>query len=445
MENDEHMTAPSATGYDEAVGELAANRRRIAIVGAGITGLALAHELARRGLDFVVLEAAPEAGGVMRSLRAGGQVLEMGPQRTRLTAHLSELIDEFDLRDELLLAPPGLPLFVFRNGRLRRVPFSLGEAIRTDLISWTGKLRVLLEPLTRGERTDESVADFLVRKFGWEPYQAMLGPLYGGLYASDPKDMLMRLTLRQALQHFGVRGSLLRAMAGRSGEDPAPACSFRGGMRALTDALHRRYRDRVRLNTPVLGAAWDGDRIVLDLGGDRLVCDELVLTSPADVTAGILNELAPDAAGRLARLTYNPLAVVHLRSDAALHGMGYQVAFGERLETRGVTFNASLFDRQGIYTAYLGGAKNPAFVRLPDIRIGAVAAAEFEHATGSAADVVHVARVRMPAWDRSWTALEGITLPAHVHLASNYESRAGVPGRLLRARQLAARLAGAHR
>lgn len=416
----------------------------IAIVGAGITGLTLAHELARHELDFIVVDASDQPGGVMRSIVVDGHLLELGPQRTRLTPVVESLVDELDLRDELITAPPGLPLLVYRAGKLRRVPFSLGAAFTTDLISWPGKLRILLEPLTGGARPDETVADFLTRKFGREPYLTMLGPLYGGLYASDPKDMLMRHSLSRALAEFGVEGSILRALvkralASRQPANRAPACSFRSGMGTLPTALYARYRDRVRLGTPVLGIREAGQRLVLETPEEIIECDDVVLTTPADVTAGLLREVAP-AAARLESLTYNPLAVVHLRADCTVQGMGYQVALDERIETRGVTFNQSLFGRDGVYTAYLGGARNPEFVKLPEIRIGAIAAAEFELVTGCAAEVINVARVRMPAWDRSWNALDGLELPPRIHLAANYESRAGVPGRIARARQVASRL-----
>jgi oxygen-dependent protoporphyrinogen oxidase len=414
----------------------------IAIVGAGITGLALAHELARRNREFIVLDAAFEPGGVMRTIEVDGSLLELGPQRTRLTPQLRALVAELGLGNELITAPPDLPLQVYRAGRLRRVPFSIGAALRTDLISWPGKLRILLEPLTGAARPDETVAAFLTRKFGDEAYRSFLGPLYGGLYASDPKDMPMRHSLSRALAEFGVEGSILRALVrrtrngARNGSQATPACSFRSGMGTLPAALHAAYRDRIQLGTPVLGVREAGGRLALLTPHGTIECDDVVLTTPADVTAGLLRELAPTAQ-RLEELTYNPLAIVHLRADCAVRGMGFQVAFGERLETRGVTFNDSLFNRTGVYTAFLGGARHPEFVRLPDLRVGAIAAAEFELVTGCPAEVLQVTRVRMPAWDRSWDALDGLEIHPRVHLAANYESRAGVPGRLARARQLA--------
>jgi len=416
----------------------------VVILGAGLTGLALARELAARGVDFLVLEAADEPGGVIRTVEAEGRLLELGPQRTRLTPQIAALIDALGLRDEVVTAPPGLPLWIYRDGRLRRAPFSLREAVGTDLLSWRAKARVLLEPLTGPEREGESVADFLVRKFGGEVYRSLLGPLYGGLYASDPSNMPMRHSLSAALRHLGVEGSLLVAMVrrGRGATEAAPACSFRGGLRALIDALHAAHRDRIRLGTAAhaVRAAGGGGYVVETTAGE-VEADAVVVTIPADRAAAVLRPVAPDAADRLSRLVYNPLAIVHLAAECDVRGLGYQVAFGERLATRGVTFNASLFGRADVYTAFLGGALRPEVPEWPDDRLGEVAATEFEEVTGRPARPLRVSRVRMPAWDRSWSALEGLALPPGVHLAANYESRAGIPGRLARARALAERLA----
>ncbi|HEX5724750.1 MAG TPA: FAD-dependent oxidoreductase, partial [Longimicrobiaceae bacterium] len=161
----------------------------IAIVGAGLTGLALAHELARLGAPHQVLEATGRPGGVIRSGRVEGHLLEWGPQRARMTAQMAALVRELGLGGEVVTAPRGLPLFVYRRGRLRRVPFSPAQLLRTDLLSPAAKLRLLAEPLTAGPRPGESVAGYLSRKLGRAAYEDLAGPLYGGLYASDPADM----------------------------------------------------------------------------------------------------------------------------------------------------------------------------------------------------------------------------------------------------------------
>ena len=159
------------------------------------------------------------------------------------------------------------------------------------------------------------------------------------------------------------------------------------------------------------------------------------------VESGLLGGAYPAAAARLSALRYNRLALVYLKAETRLRGLGYQVAFGESLETRGVTWNDSLFGRPGLYTAYLGGMKNPALCDWDDGRIAEIAREEFEVVTGYRAEVVHVSRTRIPAWDETWEGLEGVQWPRNLHFCSNYTARPGILGRIAEAKHLAATLA----
>jgi oxygen-dependent protoporphyrinogen oxidase len=373
--------------------------------------------------------------------------LDLGPQRIRLTADLREIVERIGLENELLFAPSGLPLWVYREGRLRKVPFTWRAALSTDLLSWRGKLRLLLEPFTGGVRHDETVADFFARKFGREAYRAFLGPLYGGLYASDPAHMRAGHGLTLTLRDFGVTGSLLLAAARRGlrARDRVPTVTFRAGLGALPGALAAAAGDRVRVASPVEALEQAGARWTLHLGGaaagQSLTVERVVLALPAAPAARLLERVAPAASAPLARLRYNPLAVVHLQSTCELTGLGYQVAFGEALETRGVTWNASMFGRDGVYTAYLGGMTHPELVSWDDERIAAVAAAEFRGVTGCESRALLVSRTSIPAWDESWEALAELKLPEGVETCASWSARPGIPGRLGHAKHLATHLA----
>ncbi len=415
----------------------------IAIVGGGLTGLALGYELSARGVPHVVLEASTRPGGVIRSRRVDGHLLEWGPQRARLTGGMRRLVADLGLEPHLLVAPSGLPLYVYTGGRLRRVPYSAAEFARTDLLSARGKARLLMEPLTRGTRPDESVAEYLTRKLGREAYEKLLGPLYGGLYASDPATMRVDLSLGHVLREFGIDRSLLLPLLRRGGRiSPPPACSFRHGLQMLPEALLESNRENVRLGTPVRGVRRRGGGYALTLDDGELEVETLVITTPADAASGLLVEVAPAAAAAIGTLRYNPLAVVHLHAPSEMHGLGYQVAFTERLATRGVTFNHSLFGRRGVHTVYLGGAKRSDVVGLPDEEIGDLAVGELRQVTALEGSVISVERERMPAWDRSWSALAELgKLPAGIRIAANWESRPGMPGRLAQATRIADEIA----
>lgn len=442
----------------------------VGIVGAGISGLALAHHLDRVGVEYVVLDAAADPGGVMRTREVDGRALDLGPQRTRLTPGVRELVDAAGLTGRLRRAADR-PLYVYHDGALRRVPLSPRTALTTDLLSPLGKLRALCEPLTAPPRDDETVGGFLRRAFGREVAERVAGPLYAGLYGSHPDEMPVRHSFGKAMATLGADRSLLATALRRRlrGASAPPVVSFEDGMGELPAALADRYADRVRLGTPVesveqVGTGYgdvDGDRdarVAADGGSEgrdgdgryRLrtpdgatVVDDVVLTTPAPVAADLLADVAPAASRSLSALTYSPLAVVHVVADGGLDAAGYQVGFDAPFDTLGVTSNHGLFGRHGLHTCYLGGLRNPGCLDRPDERLGERAAAEFAAVTGLDAEPVAVHRVEpgMPAYDRSWDALEGLALPDGVHLCANFAARAGVPGRIREARALAEELA----
>lgn len=411
----------------------------VVVIGAGITGLAISRALVARGVRHTVLEASAQPGGVIRTRDIDGRIVEEGPQRTRLTRVVRRLIDDLGIAAEVVQAPRDLPLYIFARGRLRQVPLSLSRLLRTDLLPPLAKARVLLEPLTRAAQPDESVAHVFTRRFGRAAYEDFLGPLFGGLYASDPADMPARFALMPALRELGVGRSaittLLRRRGGAAGA--APAISFRAGMRTLTDAMHASVREHVRLNTPVrtIARAQPGYTVVAD--GMTVHARHVVLTTPAPAAAALLADVAPGAAAALERLRYNPLALVYLDAAPTLRAMGYQVSLREPLATRGVTFNHHLFARENVCTAFLGGSADPGLVNRSDEDLMEIAAREFEQVTGRKAGGFAVARTAVPAWDSTWTALDELTLPEGIHLAANYESRIGIPGRLARAEAVA--------
>ena len=443
---------------------------RVGIVGGGVTGLSLAHFLAERGVEFELFEAADDPGGVVRSERADGLLTERGPQRVRRTDLLDGLIRDLGLDDEVLVADPDLAIRVYADGALHTAPFTVEEFMATDLLSADAKRDVLAEPFTDPASPDETAAELFTRKFGAEAYRNLLGPLFGGIYGSDPAEMPARHALAGLLKLEARDGSLLKTAVKRSESDreSPPAISFEDGLQRLPEALAAAHADRVRLGTPVTAVreAGAGSGYELETLDGATAFDEVVLTTPADLTADLVAGLAPDSADALRELTYNPLAMVYLRADIPADGdvdpnaLGYQVGYDEDIRTLGVSWNDAMFDRgvraseasavssraersDGVYTAFLGGMHDPEILDESDEALGDVAAAEFEAVTGAPAEVVDAYRVPrgFPAYDASWDALERVELPPGVRLATNYTARMGVPSRLREAEQLAAELA----
>jgi oxygen-dependent protoporphyrinogen oxidase len=416
---------------------------RVGVVGGGITGLALAHYLQGTPVEPVLFESREQVGGVIQSERVDGRLLEFGPQRSRLTAEIESLVDDLDLREELLLADEDLPIYVYCDGRLREVPTSIPAFVRTDLLSWRGKLRLLAEPLTRPATPEETPAEAFSRKFGRETYENLIGPLFGGIYGSDPARMSTEHALSGLVALERREGSLLKPALKRAlSDESAPAFSFREGLQTLPEALADANRDVVHTGSPVRSIRQSGDRCTLATDDGEVSVDQVVVTTPADVAADLL-ETVDDSASRLRDLRYNPLALVHLHAESDRMGMGYQIRHDEEFATLGVSWNAPTFGREGVYTAFLGGMANPGLVAESDDHLRTVAREEFEAIVDEPAEVLSVRRLRQgfPAYDESWSALDEVTLPDGVYLATNYAARMGIPGRVRQAKGLSETLA----
>ena len=432
---------------------------RVAVVGAGITGLALTHHLAERGIESVAYEADDQAGGVIRSTEIDERTVEVGPQRLRLTPGVRDIVESVGLSEAVIEAGEE-HLFVYSRGRLREAPLDREAFLKTDLLSWPGKLRLLAEPLSRQGMREETAAELFTRKFGRQAYERFIGPLYGGIYGSDPAEMPAEFALDGLLKREEQTGSFLRAFLKRVGQgQKSPPISFDGGNQELPTAIAERYDDRIELGTAVTDirhaagavgprseeaatATDGGQRYVVETEAGAETFDHVVVTTPADVTASLLAGVA-DGTDGLASLNYNPLAMVHLDADCDEEGFGYQVAFGEDLHTLGASWNDSMFDRENLYTVFLGGMHEPEMIERPDEEIGEIAAAEFEQVMGAPAEVLNVAtRERwFPAYDRSWYGLEEFESPDGIHLATNYTARMGIPSRVREAKEVAERLA----
>ncbi|WP_435181528.1 protoporphyrinogen oxidase [Halorussus sp. AFM4] len=452
--SDERASGDESATAERSAAAAGPDRPAVGIVGGGITGLSLAHYLAERGVAFTLFEAAPTPGGVVRSDRVDGHVIERGPQRVRRTERVDGLIADLGLGDEVRTADPDLPICVYAGGDLHPAPFSVEAFGETDLLSAEAKRAVLSEPFTDPADPEESAADMFTRKFGAETYRNLLGPLFGGIYGSDPAQMPVGHALSGLVAAERRDGSLLKTAIKRTagGRDSPPAVSFDDGLGRLPEALADAHADSIRLGTPVTAVrAIEGNdttRYELETPEGTEVFDRVVLTTPADLTADLVADLAPDSAAALRELNYNPLAMVYLRADLDAEGdvdpaaLGYQVGFDEDLRTLGVSWNDSMFD-WGIYTAFLGGMHDPAVLDESEERMGEIAAEEFERVTGAPAEAVDVNVLRrgFPAHDASWDALDRVDLPEGLRLATNYTARMGVPSRLREAESLADELA----
>jgi oxygen-dependent protoporphyrinogen oxidase len=393
---------------------------RIAIVGAGVSGLAAAHRVCelRPDVEVVVLEAGPHAGGLVATERTDdGFVIEVGPDSIVTDKPWAiELARRLGLGGEIIgtrKGPHGA--YVVRDGRLLRVPegFSLMAPTRalpilwSPILSWRGKARMALElALPRGPaRDDESLASFVRRRFGDEVFERLAQPLVGGIYGADPYALSLHATMPRFVeaerQHRSVTLGLVRRARALAAEGSASGAryglfaSFRRGTGALPEALAAALGDPVRTNCPVVGLARRAAgafRLALE-DGDALVADAVVVALPAPAASRLTADLDPRLAQELGAIPMGSAATVTLafdRGDVAhpLDAYGFVVPHVERRPSMAATFASQKWEGRAppgkvLIRVFLGGPTGEPLLARDDEALVEVARAELAALVGA--------------------------------------------------------------
>ena len=394
--------------------------KRLAIVGAGITGLTAASELAAAGHAVTVFEASDRVGGAIRTVRRDGWLVEAGPNTALLRdASLDPLLERAGLGPVLQLAnPAAAKRFIVRYGRPNALPANLWQAITTPVFNFRGKLRVLAEPFIAQNRDnpDETLASFARRRVGQEFLDYAVNPFLGGVYACAPEDLCTRHALPRLWrleQNHGslVRGTiaLMRAKRKSGVRTKTRLVSFRDGLETLPRTLAASLGDAVRLGSGIVAAerVTTGWRLTL-----RSTATGAATTADFDTvlfTCGSTALAQLDIAGRqpLAALSTLPwssvtsLALGFRREDVAhpLDGFGMLVPAKENRRILGALFSSTLFpgrapDGHVLLTVFVGG-RQPEVAALPDAELDALVLAELRELIGAHADPVfrHCSRV----------------------------------------------------
>ena len=369
--------------------------RRVAIIGAGITGLSAAYELQKRRCAVRLFESSPRAGGVIRSEREAGFLCEFGPSSMRLMRpEVEALLEELELSGEIIEADPHRnKRFILRKGKPTAIVASPLGIAASPLLSIPAKFRLAMEPFIarRKSGSDESVADFVRRRFGAEVLEKIADPLITGIYAGDVERLSIRYAFERIWRMEEEHGSVIRGAARearkrkrRDGSTGFRIISLREGLESLPKssrkpALGRSLLTEVELTSIRKGAQWqltwrkDGRE-----GSD--VFDALVLALPSFRAAELpLSRKLARAMAFLHSIPYVPIAVLvtgHRREDVThpLDGHGMLVPQNEKRNILGTIFSSTMFPGRAprdhvTLTTIVGGAHQPELVDLPSRKL----------------------------------------------------------------------------
>jgi oxygen-dependent protoporphyrinogen oxidase len=395
----------------------------VLVIGAGLSGLVTAFRAKRAGLGVAVFEMGSRPGGVIGSERRSGALFERGPNSGLDTTPLiNAMLDDLGIRaDRIDASKASSKRYVLRDGQLVALPMSPGAFLRTPLFSFAAKLRLFAEPFIGKSAADveESIAQFVRRRLGPEFLDYAIEPFVAGIYAGDPETLSVLAAfprLHALEQQYGslTKGAILGARQRRKNTDKAKnaaaSFSFQEGMQTLTDALARAIGHvDCEVKVTRVERRPDGEFTV---AGERFgmaferQARAVVIATPADAAAGIVQAMAPVAAQALREIAYPPVTVVAsaYRRREILHpldGFGFLAPARERPAVLGTLFSSTMFENRApsevvVLTTFVGGRRNPQLAAAGDAELRGAVQEELARLLGAGADPMWSEITRWP-------------------------------------------------
>jgi oxygen-dependent protoporphyrinogen oxidase len=403
--------------------------RSIAIIGGGISGLAAAYRMLEIApeTDITIYEASDRVGGIINTVHTHDCIVECGPDHFLSIKPAAVLLARrLGIDDQLIRTnEEHRRALIVNDGTLKPLPegFYLlapgnADAFReSGLLSDEGTERALNEPTVAAGAivADESLADFVRRRFGAELLDRIAQPMVGGIYTADPEKLSLRATMPRFQQWEEDYGSVtegLRLMQTEresqgTGVRYSTFVTFRNGMSTLVDALFNAFPEgTVRFESAVLGIESDEQGFALHIAEDddeyEAIHDGVLIACNAHHSSTLLSDLLPEAAALLANIEHSSVAATHLcwnREDVPhpLDAFGFVVPFMENRPLLAGTFHTTKFpgrapEGQVLIRTFFGGSLRPHDVELSDEELIAITREEYADLLGITAE---------PLWSRA--------------------------------------------
>ncbi len=434
--------------------------KSIGIIGGGISGLTAAFLLKKKGFEVTLFEKSERVGGNIQSVEIDGFLVEYAPNSLLKSPRLVDLIKALNLEAEVLAAnAANKKRYVLRDGKLKSLPMTIAKMAASDYFSASAKLRLLKEPFVRSKSSEtESVAGFFERRLGREIVERAADPFIAGIYAGNPENLSIKAAFPRLYELEKTHGSLLlgalRSKAEKAPKDFPRTFTFKDGVQTLTDAFAESLGENVKTNTEVskIKKLSDGKWLVSterrhldgsecesanDFTGQKVltpdsedavkmtafqqdIFDDLIISTPAEPAAKLINDLDADLSARLANIYYPPVAMVFsgVKKDSLkqnLDGFGFLIPSSERRRILGTIWNSAVFENRApvgyhLLTTFVGGARNPEIFEKSDDEISEIVFEELGEILGLRAkpDFRHIKRWRkaIPQYEIGYEKIE---------------------------------------
>lgn len=370
--------------------------KRVAIIGAGITGLTTAFYLKKAGIPFTIFEKSDKIGGVMQSKTDGDFLYETGPNSGVISqAEMAELFEDLKGKCELEIANDASEKrLIWKNGRWEALPSGLISAVTTPLFTFTDKLRVLGEPFRKkGNNPNEDLASLVKRRLGQSFLDYAIDPFILGIYAGDPAYIVPKYALPKLYnleQDYGsfIGGAIKKSRKPKTEADKKASrkiFSTKGGLTNLISALTEEIgRENILTETEV--EVLDNS-FALIVKGEKEQFTNVIFTGTSTKLSTLMPFLQKDVLKPIESLQYAKVVEASIGfknwSGRKLDAFGGLVPYREDKNILGVLFMSSLFKNRApeggaLFTIFSGGMRKAYLTELTEDELKARIADDFK-------------------------------------------------------------------
>ncbi|MDA3907296.1 MAG: protoporphyrinogen oxidase [Bacteroidales bacterium] len=374
--------------------------KRVAIIGAGITGLTTAFYLKKAGIPFTIFEKSDKIGGVMQSKTDGTFLYETGPNSGVIShTEMADLFDDLNGKCELEIADDkSAKRLIWKNGNWYALPSGLISAVNTPLFRFSDKLRVLGEPFRKkGNNPFESLAALVKRRLGQSFLDYAIDPFILGIYAGDPAYIVPKYALPKLYnleQNYGsfIGGAIKKGRLPKTEADKKAnrkIFTAKGGLGNLISALVEEIgRENIFTETQVevLDKAF-----TISVNGNKEQFSQVVFTGTTSKLSTLMPFINKDILKPVESLRYAKVVEASIGfkkwNGIKLNAFGGLVPFKEDKNILGVLFMSSLFKKRApidgaLFTVFSGGMRKAYLAELPEGELKTIIADDFKEMMG---------------------------------------------------------------
>ena len=325
-------------------------KKRILILGSGISGLAASWHLAKKSdeYDCILLEKEHSPGGWMQSHKEQDFLIEGGPRvfKTSRNKEFLQIVDEIGFSSSLLPSSPSAKArFLWTDGKFQKAP-----KLSLSLLHSLWKERKI-PPVFE----DETIWDFTVRRFGKDIAEKLVDPMVLGIYAGDSKHLSIKACFPFLKVLEQEHGSVIKGMFSslkKKKQKPtfkASLFSFKEGTGSFIEKWRSKIPFPIHYDQEITSLRRENGLWQIKSQTKTWEGDEVILAIPASSAAKLLKEEAPKTADLLESIPYENITTLQLgwKGDVLpFSAFGYLVPTFEKEPILGVLFDTKMFGKK---------------------------------------------------------------------------------------------------